>query len=534
MKGSRRQFLKGSGAVAAGFVGLERFLVTAAQGKLSQKYNSELAKYGKLIPDPARILDLPEGFTYKVISITGDPMSDGLRTPGGPDGMAAFPGKNGRVVLVRNHELDDNQTFLSPFGIANENLSKVDPTRVFDLGNGVRPQIGGTTNVVFNPKTLEVEKQFLSLAGTARNCAGGPTPWNTWITCEETVIRPKNAKEIKEEKKKKKREQRMKAKEAKKAAESAKKAPKKKEAKAPKKKQAKKKEAKEQEIKDLPKHEDYLEHDHGYNFEVPATSKVGLCKPVPLKDMGRFNHEAVAVDPASGIVYQTEDRDDGLVTRYIPKEPGNLKAGGTLQALVIKDKKSCDTRNWPETGEAKIPVGEPLEVEWMTLEDIHSPNDTLRKDAFKAGAARFARGEGMWYGNNQVYFACTSGGIAKSGQIFVYRPNPAEGTEEESRQPGTVTLYLEPNDTSLLEYGDNLTVAPWGDVVLSEDGAKEQYIRGVTPNGEIYTLARSAYLGNSELCGVCFAPNHPTLFVNIQKPGITLAITGPWETLTKV
>ena len=74
----------------------------------------------------------------------------------------------------------------------------------------------------------------------------------------------------------------------------------------------------------------------------------------------------------------------------------------------------------------------------------------------------------------------------------------------------------------------------WGDVVLSEDGAKEQYIRGITPNGEIYTLARSAYLGNSEMCGVCFAPNHPTLFVNIQKPGITLAITGPWETLTKV
>ena len=529
MKGSRRQFLRGSGAVAAGFVGLERFLLGSAQGKLSQKYNSEVAKHGKLIPDPARILDLPEGFSYKVISITGDSMSDGLRTPGGPDGMAAFAGKNGRVVLVRNHELDDNQTFLSPFGIANEHLSKVDASRVFDAGNGVRPQIGGTTNVVYNPKTLEVEKQFLSLAGTARNCAGGPTPWNTWITCEETVIRPKNAQEIKEEKKKKAREKRKKEKAAKKAAKFAKNAPKKKAAKAPKTKKAAK-----EEIKDLPKHEDYLEHDHGYNFEVPATSEVGLCDPIPLKEMGRFNHEAVAVDPASGVVYQTEDRDDGLITRYIPNEPGNLKAGGTLQALVIKDKKSCDTRNWPNTGEGKIPVGEPLEVEWMTLEDVHSPKDTMRTDAFKAGAARFARGEGMWYGNRQIYFACTSGGVAKSGQIFVYRPSPAEGTEDESKQPGTVTLYLEPNDTSLLEYGDNLTIAPWGDVILSEDGAKEQYIRGITPNGEIYTLARSAYLGNSEMAGVCFAPNHPTLFVNIQKPGITLAITGPWETLTKV
>lgn len=529
MKGSRRQFLKGSGAVAAGFVGLERFLLTAAQAKPSQKYSSEVAKYGKLIPDPARILDLPEGFSYKVISITGDPMSDGLRTPGGPDGMAAFAGENGRVVLVRNHELDDNQTFLSPFGIANEHLLKVDSSRIFDKGNGVRPQIGGTTNVVFNPKTLEVEKQFLSLAGTARNCAGGPTPWNTWITCEETVIRPKNAQEIKEEEKSKAREKRKKERNAKRAA-------KKKEAKdvAPENEVAIEKDAKKKEAKELFKHEEYLEHDHGYNFEVPATAKVGLCEPIPLKEMGRFNHEAVAVDPASGIVYQTEDRDDGLITRYIPNEPGNLKAGGVLQALVIKSKKSCDTRNWPDTGEGKIPVGEPLEVEWMTLEDVDSPDDKLRTDAFKAGAARFARGEGMWYGNSQIYFACTSGGIAKSGQIFVYRPSRAEGTEDEAKEPDTVTLYLEPNDTSLLEYGDNLTVAPWGDVVLSEDGAKEQYIRGITPNGEIYTLARSAYLGNSEMCGVCFAPNHPTLFVNIQKPGITLAITGPWETLTKV
>ena len=104
-----------------------------------------------------------------------------------------------------------------------------------------------------------------------------------------------------------------------------------------------------------------------------------------------------------------------------------------------------------------------------------------------------------------------------------------EGTEDEKRQPGTVTLYLEPNNTQLLQYGDNLTVAPWGDVVICEDGTADQYLRGVTPDGKVYTLARSAYLGNSEICGSCFAPNHPTLFLNIQNPGITLAITGPWD-----
>jgi len=113
--------------------------------------------------------------------------------------------------------------------------------------------------------------------------------------------------------------------------------------------------------------------------------------------------------------------------------------------------------------------------------------------------------------------------------VFIYKPSVYEGTKRESKQPGTLTLYLEPNNTQLLQYGDNLTVAPWGDVILCEDGAQDQYLRGVTPEGKIYTLARNSYFGKSELCGVCFAPEHSTLFVNIQVPGITLAVTGPWE-----
>ncbi len=517
MNTSRRRFLQDGGFVTVGFLGLQTLLARSAGAKLSQPYQSEIPKYGKLVRDPARILDLPKGFSYKVLSITGDRMSDGLRTPGRPDGMAAFAGPDGRIVLVRNHELDDNQTFGSPFGILNELMGSIDAKKLYDAGKGVRPQIGGTTNVVYNPTTDEVEKQFLSLAGTARNCAGGLTPWNTWITCEETVIKPKEKKKEKKseaDRKEDRKKERAARREVRKARREGKEAP------APK----KTKKAEEEEP-------EYLERAHGYNFEVPATAKVGLADPVPLVEMGRFNHEAVAVDPASGIVYQTEDRDDGLITRFLPNEPGNLQAGGVLQALVVKGRNSCDTRNWPETGAAKLAVGEAMEVEWMTLEDVDNPEDKLRSEAFKAGAACFGRGEGMWYGNRQIYFACTSGGIAKSGQIFIYRPSPAGGTDAEARQPGTLALYLEPNNTRLLEYGDNLTVAPWGDVILCEDGAKEQYLRGITASGEIYTLGRSSYDGLSELCGACFAPNHPTLFVNLQNPGITLAITGPWDTL---
>lgn len=474
MKRTRRNFLQSAGMTAAGFLGLQKHLELTAntadaskKPKVSQPYQSQETKYGDLVADPKRLLDLPEGFSYTVLSVTGDTMSDGLKTPGAPDGMAAFATKDDKVILVRNHELSDNQTFEGPYGIVNEKLCDVDLKKLYDPGHGKRPQLGGTTNVLYDPKTQQVEKQFLSLAGTERNCAGGPTPWGTWITCEETVS----------------------------------------------------------------KSGEHREFHHGYNFEVPATGEIGLVDPVPLKDMGRFNHEAVAVDPASGIVYQTEDRDDGLITRFIPNEPENLKAGGKLQALVVKGQTSCDTRNWPDKGEARFPVEESVDVEWMDLEDTENPEDKLRQNAYKAGAAIFARGEGMWYGNNRIYFACTSGGIAKSGQIFIYEPSPYEGTQKETEKPGKLMLYLEPNNTRLLEYGDNLTVAPWGDVVLCEDGAKEQYLRGITPTGKIYTLARSSYVGNSELCGVTFAPNHATLFVNIQRPGITLAITGPWKNL---
>ena len=472
MKSSRRHFFKSTGMTAAGFFGIQKYLSTEVSGQSMfgrsygpQEYQSEVDRYGKLIKDPNRLLDLPEGFSYTVLSVTGDLMSDGLRTPGAPDGMAAFAAENGKVILVRNHELSDTQTFEGPFGIVNEHLNKLDLKKLYDSGSGKTPQLGGTSNLVYDLKTRKLERHFLSLAGTERNCAGGPTPWGSWISCEETVS----------------------------------------------------------------KSGDHREVDHGYNFEVPAMDEMGLVDPVPLKDMGRFNHEAVAVDPASGIVYQTEDRDDGLITRFIPNEPENLKSGGKLQALVVKNHSSCDTRNWPDTGKPKFPVEQSVEVEWMDLEDIHNPDDKLRSNAHEAGAAIFARGEGMWYGNKRIYFACTSGGIAKSGQIFIYEPSPYEATTKEVEQPGKLILFLEPNNTRLLEYGDNLTVAPWGDVVLCEDGAQQQYLRGITPTGKIYTLARSSYVGNSEMCGVCFAPTHPTLFVNIQRPGITLAINGPWK-----
>ncbi len=251
-----------------------------------------------------------------------------------------------------------------------------------------------------------------------------------------------------------------------------------------------------------------------------------MADPVPLKAMGRFCHEAIAVDPRSGAVYQIEDRGNGLFYRFLPHEPGKLAKGGRLQALKLRDKARADTRNWYGSD---IPVGQKLAVEWVDITNVESPDDDLRyQGCFERGAARFARGEGCWFGHDSVFFACTNGGLKRKGQIFRYRPSAVEATAGESAQPGTLELLIEPNDGRLIENADNLTIAPWGDLIVCEDGTNPQYLVGITPSGKIYKLARTN-LG--ELAGAVFSPDGSTLFVNIQNMGATVAITGPWQTL---
>lgn len=405
-------------------------------------------------------LELPEGFSAKVISRWGEQMDDGFFVPSRADGMAAFE-VDGKVVIIRNHENSQAPSEYGPFGEDMALMKNLSSEQFFDFGYGKTPGLGGTTTMIFDESSQKVEKQFLSLIGTNRNCAGGPTPWNTWITCEE----------------------------------------------------------------DVAKKGEECETSHGYNFEIPANGN-GLINPIPIKAMGRFNHEAVAVSPKTGIVYQTEDRGDSLIYRYIPNTPGELHKGGVLQALAIKGDPSFDTRNFEDQS---INVGESLEVEWISLTNIDPEEDDLRIRGFASGAARFARGEGMWYGNDEVYFACTSGGKNNTGQVFKYQPSEFEGQAEEQSSPGKLTLFAEPNDREILKYCDNLTVAPWGDVIIVEDSS-DAYMRGIRPDGQIYNIARNVG-SDSELAGVCFSPSGNSLFVNIQEQGLTFSITGPWSQL---
>jgi len=452
---SRRRFLKNTAAaVTAGFAGL--YYSTGCSSIVNEE---SMLGYGDLLPDPDNILDLPKGFTYTVLSRTGDKMDDGLLLPGAPDAMATFLNADGTTILIRNHELSVDSKEAGAFGKKNELLDLIANTDFYDIGKNNNPSLGGTTTLTILPNG-KIGKQFLSLAGTVRNCAGGATPWGSWITCEESVQ----------------------------------------------------------------KKDEHHQKDHGYNFEVPAGVEITRANPEPLTAMGRFNHEAVAVDPDSGIVYQTEDRGDSLIYRFIPNEQKRLSSGGRLQALAIVDAPSLDTRNWDKQ---EVDIGQPMETYWIDVENIQSPEDDLRVQGHAQGAALFARGEGMWYGSHSIYFACTNGGPNKKGQVWRYFPSKLEGTADEHAAPGKLQLFIEPNNEGVVDHVDNLTIAPWGDVILCEDGSDEQFLLGVNNSGEIYKLARNS-LNNSELAGAVFAPDGQTLYVNIQRPGLTIAIRGPW------
>jgi secreted PhoX family phosphatase len=444
VKTNRRQFLRTAGWASLALLGVPRGARAA----------------DTLVDDPAGLLALAPGFTYRVIARTGDEMSDGLLMPGCPDGTGAFAGPRGRVILVRNHELTRDHVKTSPFGPKFERVDRVALERFYDVGPGGIPQLGGTTTLVYDPASGTVESSWLSLGGTVRNCAGGVTPWNSWLTCEECTDHAGGP----------------------------------------------------------------LARDHGFVFEVPATAERSLARARPIVEMGRMNHEAAVVDAASGVVYLTEDRGTSLFYRFVPAISGRLAEGGRLQALRLRDGQS-DTRNRRDL--PPFPRSKALPVDWVTLDGVDSPLDDLRhRGHLEKGAAMFSRGEGIVASDAGIFFVCTTGGAAGRGQIFRYLPSEREGRNGESARPGTLELFLEADETSGMRFPDNITRAPWGDLFVCEDGGGGDGLLRIDARGEITTIARNRYT-KSELTGACFSPDGRTLFVNIQQPGLTLAIQGP-------
>jgi len=475
MNSSRRDWLRGAGALSAAMA-ISWGDVFAGVDAGGQPVHG----YGPLLDDPKRVLDLPAGFSYRIISRSGDAMDDGLRVPGLADGMHAFS-VGADTVLVRNHELNvgaRDHAFISQRTIPDAVLEKL-----YDPAVGA----GGTSTMILGTDGLSVRRQFLSLGGTLRNCAGGATPWGSWVSCEESVVRRGQYGALR---------------------------------------------------------------DHGYAFEVPASARQ-LIDARPLVAMGRFHREAVAVDPHSGVVWQSEDRPDGLFYRFIPHKRGELSAGGRLQAMVIDGFAGRSTANRAASG-LIVPARTKLPVRWVDLDAVESPDDDLRERGRAQGATTFARGEGLAvqrHGHSDgdgvcIWFVCTGGGPRGLGQIWRYQPATANGPAArnggDSPGTGTMELFLEPSRASMMRHGDNLAMAPNDDVLVCEDQPGRQRLLGVTASGGVYTVARNPR-GDSELAGACFAPGRgrnggrrgdnsggDVLYLNIQHRGLTLAISGPW------
>jgi secreted PhoX family phosphatase len=467
---SRRRFLSGVGTGTAGLtiaplLSLQSRLAHGAPsfgrgfGPLSPKLPLNTAQLSNSFIGDLRnraILALPEGFEYTVISPTGDTMSDGSLVPADHDGMAAFDGPRSTTILVRNHEL-------APTG---GDASKPQVTAPPELKYDPVCRGGTTTLVVDNQGNLL--RHYPSIAGTFNNCAGGPTPWGSWITCEENTSVPPQGGVTKR---------------------------------------------------------------HGFNFEVIAGLE-GLSEPFPLVDMGRFNHEAIAVDPKTGWVYETEDRGDSLFYRFRPNSYGDLRSGGVLEALVLTDLPMADTRT-----NFRSHLFQPLRAHWVKIDEVNPAGDTVRLEGRSKGAAVFTRGEGAWYGNGKIYFVCSNGGDAGRGQVFAYDPaadtltlflESVTAAELGYTDPSWTPESVAGNGGFVLAAPDNITVGPDGRLYLCEDGSGIEKVVGVNHAGELFEAVRNE-LNDSEFAGSCFSHDGRFMFLNIQGPGLTCVIRGNWR-----
>lgn len=453
---TRRTFLRQSGlaSLGAGFAGLSAggsmaAVIGAARPVWAERADPGFTGYGPLQPDPDGILDLPAGFSYKAFSREREPLTGGGIVPSSHDGMAAFPAGTNQTYLVRNHELNVDD-------ITEEGLTAVEHVggATYDPAG-----VGGTTTLLIGPGRTLVSHR-ISLSGTLDNCAGGPTPWGSWLTCEETT--------------------------------------------------------------------DTLSKQHGYVFEVdPATGG----NPVPIRAMGRFEHEAVAIDPRTGNAYLTEDADSpfGCLYRYRPKMPlrglGSLHAGGKLTALRVPGVAE-------DLSEVLTPGTTFPQLQWVVVPEVN-PGDgatTVREQVIAAGATPIQKCEGIWFGDGSLWFTSSRGG-GPAAEDEAERSAAEHGGQIWRYDPVAGTLKL----VAIFELGgqfdepDNIVVGPHGFAIACTDSEAEQWLVGITAEGRTFPFAFNA-LNDVEFAGATFSPDGQTLFVNIQgEPAATFAIWGPWR-----
>ncbi|WP_062010244.1 alkaline phosphatase PhoX [Streptomyces hygroscopicus] len=476
---SRRDFAKRSAYTGAGvaLVGSAGVLATAPGALAAEATEADAAGrpghggpslgYGPLIADPKGILALPKGFSYKIITRTGETkLESGESTPSNHDGTATFEGPRGATLLVNNHELGGPRSkWPHPVPLADG--------LVYD------PAASGGCTVVEVSKHGDHVTEWVGIAGTATNCAGGRTPWGTWLTCEETEDKAgRNG----------------------------------------------------------------MTKDHGYVFEVDPHDRKANRDPKPIKALGRYAHEAVVVDPRRGHLYLTEDASgpNGLLYRWVPPQ-GFEHGRGKLRTLaddagVLQAPKCYDSGgNFVDDLSRATRTGTVYGVDWVPVPDRDAKSVSVRKQFADGQITRARKLEGMWWADGGAYivssFAREESPVQHDGQVWFYDPK---------RRTLTLKVLLgvnpDPSKDGAFDGPDNITVSPYGGLVIAEDGEGIQHLFGATEDGRTYPIARNELnIGTaeepefSEFTGVVFSPDGSTLFANIQVPGIMLAITGPWR-----
>jgi secreted PhoX family phosphatase len=456
---SRRDLLTRSLAGAA-------VLAVGDLGSVLAAPSSFASSPGAPVPDPLGVLDLPPGFSYRIVSRAGDPLPGGGITPGRHDGTASFAAPRHGIRLVQNHEIGNADPF----------PTVADPALTYD------PKAKGGTTTLSLDRGLNRVDEYVSLAGTWSNCAGGKTPWNTWLTCEETETKAGLT----------------------------------------------------------------ADKDHGFVFEVDPGQPANNQNPTPLTALGRFAHEAVCIDPVEGHVYLTEDASapNGLLFRFTPNDTtpayGALRNGGVLEAM----KCSRGGTHVPDLSVFSTP-GTTLDVEWVTIPDPLAATTSIRKQFTDTEVTRSRKFEGAWWGNSrlrsdgdghrwnygrhdgQAHIVCSfarlsDGSLSEhDGQVWVFDPG---------RQKLTLVVHFPVNTDPTSENPDgpdNITVSPFGGLLLAEDGEGVQHLLTVDSKGTTSVFARNQ-LSSSEFTGPNFAPQGKVLFANIQDQGLCFAITGPF------
>ena len=233
---SRRSFLTrtGLGGATLALAGVLR-----ATGAAATPLSVGAGPYGPLGAPDALGLRLPPGFTARVVATSLQPVpGTGHTWHYFPDGGATFATEDGGWIYVSNSEF---------------------------------PGSGGVSALRFAPDGTVVDA-YPILANTSVNCAGGTTPWNTWLSCEEFDLHGES--------------------------------------------------------------QSLIDQAGAIAGRVWECDPLGSGQGTPLPALGLFQHEAAVIDPDVGVVYLTEDKGDSLFYRFTPDAYPDLSSG-TLEAARV-------------------------------------------------------------------------------------------------------------------------------------------------------------------------------------------------------